>query len=344
MQRGHPAPVGALALLVTLAVGAVFLSTAAKASPHQPPPPYSFAVIGDVPYGDAAQQHLPAFIDGINADPDVRMVTHLGDVKNGSTTCDDLRLEAVRRDFDRFTDPLVHTPGDNEWTDCHRANNGAYQPLERLEEVRRLYFDRPGTTLGRRVPVTSLADRGLPEDVRYERAGLSFATLHVVGSNDDLQPWTGIGLTSPTPAQVHEERARTAGNLRNLREAFRTARRHHLRGVVLQQQADMFDPTVTDPSIADYSAFRPLVQALVHESRRFHGAVYLFNGDSHRFNVDQPLAAGSHWLSFYGVRGSADNLRRVTVDGSDLGEADWLKVIVQPRGRELLTFEQAPGA
>jgi hypothetical protein len=82
----------------------------------------------------------------------------------------------------------------------------------------------------------------------------------------------------------------------------------------------------------------------VHESRRFHGAVYLFNGDSHWFNVDQPLAAGSHWLSFYGVRGSAGNLRRVTVGGSDLGEADWLKVTVQPRGRELLTFEQVPGA
>jgi hypothetical protein len=32
------------------------------------------------------------------------------------------------------------------------------------------------------------------------------------------------------------------------------------------------------------------------------------------------------------------------VDGSDLGEADWLKVTVQPRGRELLTFEQVPGA
>jgi hypothetical protein len=344
MQRGHTAPVGALALLVTLTLGAVLLPPGAKAAPHRAPAPYTFAMIGDVPYGDAAQEHFPAFIDGINADPDVAMVTHLGDVKNGSTTCDDQRLEAVRRDFDRFADPLVYTPGDNEWTDCHRVNNGAYQPLERLAEVRRLYVDRPGTTLGRRVPVTSQVERGLPENVRYVRGGLSFATLHVVGSNDDLEPWTGIGQTAPTPAQVREEHQRMAGDLANLREAFTTARRHHLRGVVLQQQADMFDPTVTDPDIADYSAFRPLVQALIHESRRFSGAVYLFNGDSHRFNVDQPLARGSHWLSFYGVRGWADDLRRVTVDGSDLGEADWLKVTVQPRGPELLTFEQVPGA
>ena len=72
--------------------------------------------------------------------------------------------------------------------------------------------------------------------------------------------------------------------------------------------------------------------------------MYLFNGDSHRFNQDRPLAAGSPWLGFYGVERSADNLRRVTVDGSDLGEADWLKVTVQPRGRELLAFEQVPAA
>jgi hypothetical protein len=112
--------------------------------------------------------------------------------------------------------------------------------------------------------------------------------------------------------------------------------------VVLMQQADMFDPTVPDPKPADYAAFRPLVQALVAESRRFEGPVYLFNGDSHRFNQDRPLARGSSWLDFYGVRRSADNLRRVTVDGSDLGEADWLKVRVRHGGE--LAFEQVPGA
>jgi hypothetical protein len=106
----------------------------------------------------------------------------------------------------------------------------------------------------------------------------------------------------------------------------------------------MFDPTVPDPSPGSYSAFKPLVQALVDESRRYDGPVYLFNGDSHRFNQDQPLASGSPWLGFYGVKHAADNLRRVTVDGADLGEADWLKVTVQPHGDDLLSFERVPGA
>ena len=77
----------------------------------------------------------------------------------------------------------------------------------------------------------------------------------------------------------------------------------------------MFDPTYT-PTAADNSAFKPLVQTLIDESRAFDGPVYLVNGDSHVYNSDLPLAAGSPWLDFYGVTGSADNLNAITVDGS----------------------------
>ena len=313
-------------------------------SPYAQQQPYTFAVIGDVPYGEAAQAHFPTFIAGINADPDVRQVTHLGDIKSGSTTCDDARFATIRRDFDLFADPLHYTPGDNEWTDCHRANNGAYQSLERLATIRSLFFSPADRTQGHPEPVRTQADRGVPENQRWTAGGLSFATLHVVGSNDDLAPWTGVGQTSPTAAQVADERQRMSAAIANVKAAFADARTHQRRAVVLQQQTDMFDPTVTDPQLSDYSAFKPLVQTLIEESRRFRGQVYLFNGDSHRFNQDRPLAAGSPWLSFYGVKGHADGLRRVTVDGSDLGEADWLKVTTHPRGREVLGFEQVPGA
>jgi hypothetical protein len=344
MQRGQVAPVTTLALAATLALGAVVAAPQAKAvtAYDAEKPAYTFAVIGDVPYGTAAEDHFPTFVQGINADPDVTMVTHLGDIKSGSTECTDARFERVRHDFDGFDDPLVYTPGDNEWTDCHRPNNGGYQPLERLTKVRSLFFTQPGTTLGAPEQVVSQADRGIPENVRWTRGDVSFATLHVVGSNDDLAPWTGNA--SATDVQVAEEDHRMAAAIANVRAAFREAKTHQLRGVVLMQQADMFDPTVPDPKLSDYSAFQPLVQTLIDESRRYDGPVYLFNGDSHRLNQDRPLAAGSPWLDFYGVKHSADNLRRVTVDGSDLGEADWLKVTVQPRGADLLTIEKVPGA
>ena len=164
------------------------------------------------------------------------------------------------------------------------------------------------------------------------------ATLHVVGSNNGLEPWTGN--TAGTNAQIREESARMQANLANMKAAFRGARRHGARAVVLVQHADMFDPTVTDPQLADYSAFIPRVRSVVREANSFRGPVYLFTGDSHRFRRDRPLTAASPWLSFYGIQRSAGNLRRITVDGSDLGENDYLRVTVNGGRRNPLTVRR----
>ena len=331
------------AALTLTALAAVTLTVGQDPPAEAAVAPYSFAVIGDVPYGETAQAHFPAFITGINADPDVRMVTHLGDIKSGSTTCDNARYAVIRTDFGLFADPLVYTPGDNEWTDCHRVDNGKYQPLERLARIRSVFFTTPGRTLGAApVSVTSQASTGFPENVRYVRAEMSFATLHVVGSNNDLKKWSGLGFTAPTSAQLAEQTSRMNATIANLRAAFATANSQGLRGVVLQQQADMFDNTVTSPSWSNYSAFKPLVQAIIDESRSFGKPVYLFNGDSHRYRDDHPLASGSKWLGFYGVTGTAANVRRITVDGSDKGETDWLKVTVNSTGT--IALHRIPGA
>lgn len=159
------------------------------------------------------------------------MALHLGDIRSGSSLCTDDYFAMVRGQFDRFADPLVYTPGDNEWTDCHRPNNGGYDPLERLAAIRHVFFDHPGRTLGRPMKVDAQTRRGLPENVVFERADVVFAAVHVVGSNNSLDPWTGN--TEPTPQQLVEERRRTAGDLALIRQAFREARQEHVAGVVL---------------------------------------------------------------------------------------------------------------
>jgi len=87
----------------------------------------------------------------------VRAVLHAGDIKNGSSLCSDERFLALRTLYDTFKDPFVYTPGDNEWTDCHRAAAGGYLPTERLAKVRELFFPTPGTTTigGRALRVAS---------------------------------------------------------------------------------------------------------------------------------------------------------------------------------------------
>jgi hypothetical protein len=337
MKRWHLA-----ALAVTVAVGtvaAVAVTVPASAS-EDDDSAYTFAVIGDIPYGTTAIANFPKAIAQLNADPAVQWVDHLGDIKNGSSVCSDEYFQLIKSDFDQFQDPFVYTVGDNEWTDCHRANNGGYNPLERLAKVREVFFPQPGRTLGQHsVPVQSQADLGIPENVRWQRAGIGFAALDIVGSNDSLVPWTG--QTAPTPEQTVEVLNRTSASIQEIHDTFADARREHQKAVVLLLQADMFDPTVANPQFADYYGFQPIVAAIARESAAYRGPVYLFNGDSHVYNADAPLAAGSGWLSFYGIAQPVANLSRITVDGSSNAN-DYLRVTVNGRGPQVLTWTRVP--
>jgi hypothetical protein len=313
----------------------------ASAAPGQDKPSStSFAVIGDVPYGAAQVAAFPGWVDRINAEPGLDLAFHVGDIKNGSSPCTDDYNAMIREQLDRFEMPLLYTPGDNEWTDCHRPAAGAYNPLERLDAVRAAFHDTPGLTLGSPMKVASQDDLGVPENQALRVRGLEMATVHVVGSNNGRAPWTGLGNTTPTTEQLDEESARMAAALELVEDTFARARRTNARAVVLFQQADMFDPSY-QPTW-DVSAFQPLVQALVDEASGFDGEVYLFDGDSHVYNTDQPVAAGSRWHDVYDVEGSAANLTRVTVDG-EANNTNFLEVTVaRPGADRVLTWERVP--
>ena len=51
-------------------------------------------------------------------------MAHDGDIKNGSTVCSNEMFANRLELFNTFAHPLIYVPGDNEWTDCHRLNNG----------------------------------------------------------------------------------------------------------------------------------------------------------------------------------------------------------------------------
>jgi hypothetical protein len=90
--------------------------------------PLTFALLGDTPYGDDQRAAFPTLVADVNADRRIRMVLHAGAVKDGSSTCDDARFADLAGLYNTFQDPFVLTPGDKEWTDCHRVTAGQYLP------------------------------------------------------------------------------------------------------------------------------------------------------------------------------------------------------------------------
>ena len=124
----------------TIACCAAFLAVVAQAAE-----PFSFGVFGDTPYNGFERRHLPALIAEMDVEP-LKVVIHDGDLKSGGERCDDALFDERLAVFQTSRHPFVFVPGDNDWTDCHRSSNGAYDPLERLDRLRKLFFAKPRQT------------------------------------------------------------------------------------------------------------------------------------------------------------------------------------------------------
>jgi hypothetical protein len=308
---------------------------------------FTYAIIGDTPYGEPQLENFPNDIAEINADPQVRLVMHLGDIKNGSSLCTTSYFEQIRADFDLFEKPFIYTPGDNEWTDCHRANNGAFWPAgpvlngdarpARLEEVRRIFFDRPGWTLGKEVPVETQGG-SYPENVMWDQAQVVFGDLDVPGSNNDWLPWFEQPRTS---SQIEEVTNRTNADLAWMDQIFDRARQEHAAAVTIGIQADMWDPAIAGDS-TQFDHFQPIVQELARQSLKFGKPVLLLNGDSHKFVDDHPLADPSRPQNktMYGITQDVPNLRRITVNGSTTPCHEWLKLTMDPREATIFSYQR----
>lgn len=286
------------------------------------------AVIGDTPYGAQQVTGFRQDIEAINSDPDVTRVIHLGDIQEGPSLCTDRYLKRIRRDFDTFEDPLIYTPGDNEWTDCHRPDKGGSVPTGRLSELRSVFFDRPGRTLGRSSARIAAQRRPFVENVRWTQARTVFATIHVPGSNNDLAPW--FDAAAPSSEQMEEYRSRLRADLEWLDQTFAVASARRAAGVVVATQADMWPPSGAG---VDTSGYDPLIAKLAARARAFRRPVLVLNGDSHVFKVDRPLLDS---------KPPVPNLTRVVVQGAESSPREWLRLNVAPTTPDVFTWKGVP--
>ena len=330
--RRHRGVYAAAALALSVAVAAPAAAAAGRhGSGHDHGArSFTYAVYGDAPYGttptDTSETDAtPAFIAAVNADRAVSTVLHVGDIHSGSQFCTQAYDQQIAALWTGFSDPLVYTPGDNEWTDCHKKKEGGGafnpttgqidfvtnpdgtltdyaggNPVDNLALIRSIFFPAPGHTLGSgRLHVLSQAqvdNRAHPtdgqyvENVMWERGGVLFTTVNVPGgSNNDADPW--YGAPSASPQQTTEAANRTGAALRWLDRAFTTADRTHARSVVVMTQADMWDLDGKDA--AHLSNYEPIVSSLATHTQAYGKPVLLLNGDSHIYRSDNPLSHGA---------------------------------------------------
>ncbi len=342
--------------LLFAALAAASFANPAWADDHdsEPDKAMTIAVIGDWPYNNLLLANASLLVDSVNADRNVGLVIHVGDIHSGSQPCTSASIlppiatsnpgwnQTVFERFQQFRAPLVYTPGDNEWTDCHKPKEFASgDPLKELASVRGLFFSRPGITLGRgEMEVLSQAkafEPAFPTDSRYvenvmwKAAGLVFVTLNVPGSNNDSLPWSGV-FSNPS-AQAQEIAERGAADIRWLEAAFALADMRHAKAVVIALQADMWDPAAVAPGGDGLSGYTPLVKRLADLTLRFGRPVLLLNGDTHLYESDQPLAVPASATGVIHGTPAVPNLTRITVQGSTNAPAQWLRLTIDTSGK-----------
>ena len=282
---------------------------------------YEIALIGDAPYGDTGRAQFPKVIDEINANPQISFTLFDGDIKNGKERCDQPVYDLAAKNFASFRKPLVYVPGDNEWTDCDRASNGSYDPNERLALVRKMFASTPNS-LGRKTIPLERQSPQFPENVRWERGGVTYLGLNVTGTDNNAPQFDASG--KQIDGDLAEYTARNDANLAWLDAGFTAARAAQAKAVVVVIQADMW--ATADPTAHFADTKKKLAQLTIG----FPGQVLLVNGDSHFLQIDKPLAD---------AKGQAiQNFTRVQTFGSD--QNHWVSAEVDPGSREVFTFHQ----
>jgi hypothetical protein len=288
MQRLFPC-VGFAALarlaFVVLAVGlATSQGQVGPAQAQQTAAPFEFVAFGDMPY--KTPQDFPRFdrmIEAVNTAKPAFSI-HIGDVKSSSEPCTDEYYRSIHGRFQRFETPLVFTPGDNEWTDCHRDRAGKYNPRERLEKLRGIFFATPGQSLGKTTMPVENQSKVMPtyakfvENQRFWKNGVLFIVPHVTGSNN------GFETTELEAASEYFERNKA--NIAWLDDSFKLAREQGAKAVVIALHANMHDIKQKFPAVPVASGFVDTLRAIDRGARAFGRPMLVIHGDDHEFEID----------------------------------------------------------
>ncbi len=292
----------------------VAITLLGAASATAQPVRFRLALIGDLGYSETNfavphERQYANVLAEINAQ-DLAFVIHDGDLGAGGDLCSDAGLRTRLRQLQTSAHPLIYTPGDNEWTDCRFYDD----PLARLASIREMFFDNDRSLGQRTLQLTRQSDVDARfwryvENALWHFGDVTFATLHVVGSNNNRgQP---------------EHDARDEAVVAWLAHAFAQATERNSRGLMLVMHANMFNGR-------NQGITNALYDGLIEGVLAFGKPVVMVHGDTHQFIIDKPLAG---WNGF-----PLEMFTRVQTFGTP--GHHWVEVVVDPDDPMVFGFRQ----
>ena len=298
----------------------------AEAPPLAPLTPLTFAIASNVldkPAGETALQHL---LEAIGQERNTSFVVYDGDLKGETEPCRDSLYDTRQQIFNSSRKPVVLLPGGSDWASCGLAQAGSYDPVERLDFIRQLFFGDSSSLGQASMNVIRESDvarfRPFRENVRWQTDGVAF-----------------IGLNAPAPNNHYlsaggrngEFEDRSVANAFWLEHAVETARRSEMRAVVVILQGN--------PDFARYErrdrfawlhfargdtprdGFLELKRSLVKAAELFRGPVIVIHMSDtpipKGFRIDQPLRNDKGTV--------VANLTRIEI-GLKKPQSQWLEV------------------
>lgn len=286
---------------------------------------FFFMAFGDMPYFlPQDYSKFEQFIQKTNEEKPAFSI-NVGDFKSSSTLCSDEAFAKMHTYFSQFDQPLIYTPGDNEWTDCFKMDAGSYDPEERLTSIRKLFFQDSMSFGKQKIKLKSQAN-SIPftkyvENKLWVYEDISFATVHIVGSNNNFIPTSKNGNS--------EFYDRETADLAWLDEVFKNARLKNHKAIVIIEHADMF---YNAKNYSIESGFNTIKTKLYQLSVEFKKPVLLIHGDSHFFLIDKPFSEGKEWEK------SLRNFTRIQVPGEH--NMSGVKIHVNLESPSIFQFEE----
>lgn len=281
--------------------------SAVRGSSPGPSGSFDFGVVGDIPYTRAQEAEYARVMSDMNS-RELAFVTHVGDMmfdprpyeRNPSLARmpgSDENYEYVLGTFRACRHPLILTPGDNDWSDVVQYKRTPMDPLERLQKLRSMFYPK-GRSLGQRTlalesQAADPAHARFVENQAWSIEGVRFATVHVVGSDDNAR------------SNAAEHKERQAANVAWLKKAFADAKAQASRGLAIishanpefenrwsRSYASRYARSVRGadaPKEAPPSPYDGFLDALIAEMQGYPKPVLYVHGDTHIFRVGKPL-------------------------------------------------------